>query len=194
MARVDGIKRGLKENNIDENLIKDIIGNGDIVNIIIRMDKLLNPIIVHQILDACACCTGKSTIYYKQTKKYGKEIAGKTLKEKITDLGNYNFDFGNTILNDDNTLTTGMYLKENGKYNCVCSAAIKAVTNDSASPKKGDSNDRLMPLSYCYCCAGHFRCHLQNALDIKLKTKEIVSSPINSRGEKPCKFIFDIID
>ena len=34
---------------------------------------------------------------------------------------------------------------------------------------------------------------MESLLDIKLRTKEIVSSPINSTGREPCEFIFEII-
>jgi len=55
----------------------------------------------------------------------------------------------------------------------------------------GAENDRDMPLSYCFCCAGSYRRHLQLRLGVELKTREIVSSPINSGGEKPCVIIFE---
>jgi len=32
------------------------------------------------------------------------------------------------------------------------------------------------------------------ALGVKLRLKEVVSSKANSDGEKPCEFIFEIID
>jgi hypothetical protein len=52
--------------------------------------------------------------------------------------------------------------------------------------------DRAMPLTYCLCCAGHARRHLQKLLGVTLTTREIVSSPINSRGQRPCEFIFEM--
>jgi hypothetical protein len=47
-------------------------------------------------------------------------------------------------------------------------------------------------ITYCYCCAGHFRHHYQNALGIKLKTKKVISSVLNSLGKKPCQFVYEI--
>ena len=55
------------------------------------------------------------------------------------------------------------------------------------------SEGRTMPLTYCLCCAGHCRQHLERLLGIQLKTKEVVSSPINSNGQKPCEFVLEII-
>lgn len=190
MARVYGIKKRLTEYNTDEKLIKKIISNGDLVDIITRMEKLLDPEITYQILDSCACIGEKDL--YKRSAKYNKEMADDTLKGKISQLGNLHSDFENVTLNDDNTLTAVMYIKDDGKYKCVCPATVKKdiKVGDLSSET---SDDRVMPLSYCFCCAGYFRRYLQIALDLKLKTKEIVSSPANSKGEKPCEFIFEII-
>jgi len=40
-------------------------------------------------------------------------------------------------------------------------------------------------LTYCYCCAGHFRFHYQIALDWKLVTRAVVSSALASLGAEP---------
>ena len=40
---------------------------------------------------------------------------------------------------------------------------------------------------------GHIRHHYQNILGVKLRLKEIVSSPISSNNKKRCEFLFDIL-
>ena len=50
-----------------------------------------------------------------------------------------------------------------------------------------------MPLSYCLCCAGHFRFHYEKALNVKLRVKKVVSSILNSRGKEPCVFLYEIV-
>lgn len=185
MARILGIKKKLAEQNIDEKLIKEIIGNGDLVDVIVRMEKLLDHEITYQILDSCACGTSIKEI------KGIKEIEAETLEEKInkiSHLEDYHSDW-NVNLNQDNTLTAGWVIKEKDSYACTCSTVVKSGVK--VSDLSHDS--RAMPLIYCICCAGHCRRHLQKLLNIQLKTKEIVSSPINSNGEKPCEFIFEII-
>ena len=72
---------------------------------------------------------------------------------------------------------------------CVCPAVVK----NGVKVSDIIAQSRTMPLSYCFCCAGHCRQHLQKLLGIQLNTKEIVSSPINSGGEKPCEFIFEMV-
>ena len=191
MARVYGIQKRLAQLGIDEKIAKEIIGNGDLVDIIGRMEKSLDPDTVYQILDTCACGGGRE--YIKQCEKIGKELAGKTLSEKI-DFINNDPDLTHITLNDDNTLTITMSFQGNGEYGCACSAAVKngVRVSDLASDKSAAG--RVMPLSYCVCCAGSCRRHLQLKLGVELKTKEIISSPINSRGEKPCRFILEIVE
>ncbi|HNV06113.1 MAG TPA: hypothetical protein PKH64_08340 [Petrotogaceae bacterium] len=189
MARVYGIKKKLALNNVDEKTIKEIIGNEDLVDVIGRMENLIDSDMMHEILDSCACGGGQE--FLNQCKKIGKDLAGKTLDEKIDYLNNYIFHSEKIILNRNNLLTGTFLYKENEKYKCACSAAVKKgmMVYDLTE----NTDNRTMPLSYCFCCAGSFRRHLQLQLGIELKTKKIVSSPINSRGQKPCEFIFEIL-
>ena len=189
MARVYGIKKKLSLNNVDEKIIKEIIGNEDLVDVISRMEKLLDQDMMHEILDSCACGGGQK--FLKQCKKIGKNLTGKSLDEKVNHLNNNIFDSEKIILNGNNLLTGTLLYKGNEKYKCVCSAAVKKGM--TVSDLTGYADDRTMPLSYCFCCAGSFRRHLQLQLGVEMKTKEIVSSPINSKGQKPCEFIFEII-
>ena len=185
MARVDTIKKRLPKYGINDNQIKDIVGNGDLLDVIERMESMLDSEITYQILDSCACGTSIKAI------KEIKEIKAEKLEEKIKEIAHLN-DFHsdwNVCLNKDNTITAGWIIKEKDKYACVCSTVVKNGVKVSDIPL----GDRVMPLTYCICCAGHCRQHLQKLLNIQLKTKEIVSSPINSKGEKPCEFIFEII-
>jgi hypothetical protein len=190
MARVYGIEKRLEKRNTDEKLIKEIIGNGDLINIIKRMEQSLEPEILYEILGSCACTGGKE--YLKSCEKIGKEIANKTLKEKI-DFLNKETDYIKNTFYNDNTLTNIMFQKENDRYKCYCSAAVRNGSKVSDLALKNDDLDApVMPLSYCFCCAESILLHLQLKLGIELKTKKIVSSPINSKGEKPCEIIFEI--
>lgn len=185
MARVDGLKTKLLRVGISENQVKEIIGNGDLVDITVRMDELLEPDIIYQCLDACACGTLKKEL------SGIKKIETDTLQEKIEKiplLEDYHSGW-NVVLNKDYTLTAGWAIAEKDNYSCVCSATV----NKKLKVSDLTHESRTMPLTYCLCCAGHCRRHLEKLLDIQLKTKEIVSSPINSNGKKPCEFIFEIV-
>jgi hypothetical protein len=53
--------------------------------------------------------------------------------------------------------------------------------------------DEKMPLTYCLCCAGHFRFHYQKSLGLKLRVKHVASSILHSGGNKPCVFVYEIV-
>ena len=185
MAHLPGIKTKLSKFNVDENVAKEIIGNGDLIGITERMEKLLAPDITYQILDSSACGTSKKELNAL------KEIEGETLQKKIENivsLGDFHAGW-NVILNNDSTLTAGWSIKDNESFTCVCSAAV----NKKLKVRDLSHSDSVMPLTYCVCCAGHCRKHLEKLLCLQLKTKEVISSPINSQGQKSCKFVFDIL-
>ena len=191
MARVYGIRKQLDQNNVDKKLIKEILGNGDLVEDVKRMETLLDSDLLYESLDSCACLGGKE--YLKKCEEIGKELTGKSLNEKLLHLNGKVLTSERIALNNDGTLTAVIVFRNNGQYSCACSATVcKGVKVSDLALPKSDSDGRDMPLSYCLCCAGSFRRHLQLMLDVKLKTKAIISSPINSRGEKPCEFVYEI--
>ncbi len=49
-----------------------------------------------------------------------------------------------------------------------------------------------MPREYCFCCGGHFKYHYEIMLGVKLGLIEIVSSPYDINGTKPCAFKYKI--
>ena len=193
MAKVEGIKKSLVKNGFDDKTVKEIIGSGNLINVIGRMEKTLDPETMRQILDSHACSGGKE--YCDRLKKIGREIAEKTLSEKIAHVNGISSGSEQIILNADNTLSVKWSFDNNGKYKCFCPAAVKkGVRVSDIASKSYNAGDDVMPLSYCYCCAGSGRRHLQMQLGAELKTKEIVSSPINSKGEKPCEIIFEFVE
>jgi len=191
MARVDGIKKSLLKRGFDESAIKDITRGGNLVHVIEQMEQALDVDTLREILDSHACSGGKE--YLTQMKKIGKEISDKTLCEKITHVNSISSAEENIILNKDNTLSVKWAFGNNGKYRCLCSAAVKKGIKVSDLSLSNTDSDCIMPLSYCYCCAGSGRRHLQLQLGIELRTKEVVSTPINSSGTKPCEFVFEIV-
>jgi hypothetical protein len=163
MARVYGIKKGLAQNDVDDKTIKEIIGNSNLVNVIERMENTLDSDTLYQVLDSCACGGGKE--YGERLKKIGKEIADKTLSEKIAHVNNISSDSEKIILNADNTLSVIWSFNNNEKYKCVCSAAVKTgVRVSELALGNNDVGDCTMPLSYCLCCAGSGRRHYSYSL------------------------------
>jgi hypothetical protein len=161
--------------------------DGDDLHIIIpvidKMDELLTKEQVLAVMERQGCC--KSGKRDKDCKAFAKEHADKTLAEKIALLPNIQYMMA-PQLNDDGTMTVewgkgyqnGVHT---GEATCSCGAIKKLKQPFSVSE------------TYCGCCAGHFLYHYQNALGVKLKLKKINSSPLNTNGEKPCSFTFEIL-
>ena len=154
-----------------------------IIPVINKMDELLTKEQVFAIMEQQGCC--KSGKRDKDCKAFAKEHADKPLEEKLALLSGVQYMMS-PRLNSDGTITVSYGSYQNGvhtgKTTCSCGAIKKLKQPFSVSP------------TFCGCCAGHFLYHYQNALGVKLKLKEINSSPLNTNGEKPCTFTFAIVN
>lgn len=148
-----------------------------------KMDELLTKEQCFAVMEKQGCCKGGKRD--KDCKTFGKEHKDKPLAEKLALL----FTVENMMspcLNDNNTftITWGSGYKNGvhtGNTTCSCGAIKKLKQPFTVSS------------TYCGCCAGHFLYHYQNALGVKLRLKEINSSPLNTNGEEPCSFTFEIL-
>ena len=118
----------------------------------------------------------------KDCKAFAKEHAGKSLEEKLRLISEVEYMMKPQYHDGTFIITMEGYQNgvHNGKTTCSCSMIKKLKQPFSVSP------------TYCGCCAGHFRYHYQNMLGVAVKLKEVVSSPLNTNGEKPCQFLFEI--
>lgn len=169
----------------------DVKGNNPlpIIAVIDKMDELLTKEQSLAVMEEQGCCKGGDRD--KACKEFGIAHKDKTLAEKIETMKEERlknqglFYVFPPTLNDDGTLTIqyGGYQNgvHTGKNTCSCGAIKKLKQPFSVSP------------TYCGCCAGHFMHHYQNALGVKLRLKEIISSPLNTNGEEPCGFRFEIV-
>jgi len=149
------------------------------------MDKLLTKEQCLAVMEKEGCCkAGKRDI---DCKAFAKEHVAKTLEEKLSLMSTIEYMM-TPFLNDDGTFTITMQGKatnnsvHQGKTTCSC-GAIKKLKQPFTVSK-----------TYCGCCAGHFIYHYQNALGVNLRLKEINSSPLDTNGEEPCSFTFEVID
>jgi len=140
----------------------------------IRMNISLDMETRKAVREGCACCLGGQRL------KISKSIAREndTLEERISAANEAKMVFG-----------SGVEMLENGKimvrfapegldhYRCVC------------LPKAA----KPLPITYCFCCGGHVKHHLQTALGRKLDCT-VRSSALSSGGTKPCTFTFGIED
>jgi hypothetical protein len=126
-----------------------------------------------------ACC--KSGYRLANAKQLFKEHGDKPVQERLALLGTLQY-MGKPRLNADGDIETVAVGRE-GAFGMRC----------PCWHFKGRLPEGGMPLSYCLCCAGHFRFHYESALGVRLRAKRVVSSMLNSGGEKPCAFVFEII-
>lgn len=185
-------KKSLEHHNVDSKIIAKIfdgyeeledkspkkIKKAFFTRAMQQMDDLFDDHTRYQIIDWCAC--SKSGKRDKDIKKLAKTIKDKPLHEKVKALWQVE-NMGNPLLNEDGTITTGIYYQVDDSYKCACPCLHNEPITEPISS------------TYCLCCAGHFRYHYQNALGVKLKTKNVISSPLASLGKEPCVFEFEIL-
>jgi hypothetical protein len=171
-------------NNINDGY-NDLVSSSDkrkCSTYFIRAMKILDREVAHEtkykIMDYNACCKGGKMD--KNVKEHAKKTKGLDLENKIKSMIEVPGYMGSPKLRKDGTIEAGLYDKEGEIYKCGCSTF-----------RKNKVTDLNVSLTYCLCCAGHFRYHYENGFGIKLRTKEVVSSAINSSGKKPCVFIYE---
>lgn len=139
-----------------------------------RMDALLDAGARQAVRESCACCLGG------KRQKMSAAIAKKhpTLEGRIAAANDTPFVFGHSVsLEEDGRILVRFAPDGLGRYRCVC-------LRQSEEP---------ISATYCYCCGGHVKHHLQNALGRKLACT-VRSSALVSGGTQPCAFLFDIVE
>ena len=189
MPTLKKIRDTMKKQKINGEIMEQIDFDADcnnphnIITLIDKMDKLLTKEQCLSIMEKQGCCKGGQRD--KDCKAFALEHAEKPFTEKFALMSSIQYMMS-PCLNDDGTFTITLGGYQNGvhmgKTTCSCGLIKKLKQPFSVSP------------TYCGCCAGHFLYHYQNALGVKLKLKEINSSPLNTDGEKPCKFTFEVLN
>jgi len=185
MPKIEDMLRTMEEQGIAKDIIAQFVLPStkkakptDVLGFINQMDALLSKERRYAIMQEQGCC--KHSTKAAPFRVFGETYADKTIAEKIRLM--YTLDSGHKAscrLNPDGTLAISWGSKE--KNDCPCSLAKKL-------------QPATVPLTFCGCCAGHARYTHQFAFGVKLKLKEVVSSMANSNGEKPCEFIFEIVE
>lgn len=144
-------------------------------------EKLLPGDVLAEVMLNKACC--KTGFRLQNARNLAKAHGDKPLPEKLALLGQLQYmgkpsltPFGD-ILAEHCAGTT-----RDGRLTCSC------WRFGGATPENGP-----MPLTYCLCCAAHFRFHYQKALGLTLRVKEVVSSVFHD-DSKGCSFLFEIVE
>ena len=187
MPNINKILETMRKQGINEEIIKQLpmpikgATREEVVIFIEHMDKLLSKEQCLSIMEEQGCRKNKNTA--AEHISFGKEYANKSIEEKVKLFCELDTKHkGKCELNSDGTITIGFQFGGKGNFYCPCGAVRNA-------PKPCN-----ISLTYCGCCAGHMKYLYQFSLGVKLRLKEIVSSMANSDGEKPCEFIYEIVD
>jgi hypothetical protein len=135
----------------------------------LKMDQSLDLDIRKQVRQGCACCLGGKRL------EISKAIArdNHTLGGRISAASRASLVFGHSVTEVDGEILVHFAPEGQDRYRCVC------------LPKA----EETISVTYCYCCGGHVKHHLQIALGEKLDC-EVASSALSSGGKEPCVFRF----
>jgi hypothetical protein len=139
------------------------------------MDETLDFPTRCEIRGACGCSNGGWR--EKEMRRIAREYKGKSIEERTRAIGEVKY-MGNPVLHEDGTISGGVGTE--GGFDCPCSVF------------RGWRYEEPVPFTYCLCCAGHFRYHYQIALGVKLRVKEVLSTALESKRRKPCRFVYEV--
>jgi hypothetical protein len=138
-----------------------------------RMDQLLDAPVAHAARERCACCLGGKR--HQLARAIAKEHD--SLEERVRAANETPFVFGHSVsLTEEGAVRVRFSPEGQPHYGCVC-------LRKAAGP---------VSVTYCYCCGGHVKHHLQNALGRKLEIT-VERSALASGGKEPCTFLARIV-
>jgi hypothetical protein len=185
-SRVVRLTEQLEIAKIDREIISQIMEGGEEINktakleeiadwfrgAMIKMDELLDEETRNAVRERCACCLTSRKV--KTCMKIAQENT--SLEEKIKAISDKKYICGSVTMTDNgDILACGD--EERYRNKCVCLPETK----------------KPLSITYCYCCGGHIKHHMQIALGRKLDCT-VVASPLSSGGKYPCTFRFRIIN
>jgi hypothetical protein len=182
--RIERLAKRLEEVKVKPEVIEQIMEGGkDILRktspekkaewmrgAMVRMNKLLPMTIRKTVREGCACCLGGKRL------KISNTIASENskLEERIKAANAANY-VGSITLQANGEIVARFTLQKQPPYRCYCLPQAR----------------KPLPITYCFCCGGHVKHHLQIALGRELDCTTI-SSALSSRWQKPCTFSFRI--
>jgi hypothetical protein len=190
LGAIERFRTALAESGIGEDLVRQIFAGHERTSdrsskekraefmalAMRRMDELLSAEDRHAVRDVCACSKGGWRL--KAAQAIAREHAGQSLEARLEALRQVRY-MGEPVLNKDGSITAGIGAE--GGFPCPC----PVFGGRTPAPP--------VSITYCYCCAGHFRFHYQIALGRSLVTKAVLSSSLESGGTRPCRFVYDIV-
>jgi hypothetical protein len=140
----------------------------------IRMDELLDLPTRKAVREGCACRVGRSTSKVSQAVARDND----TLEARIVAQNKLFMVFGGSVCMQENGEIMARFAPEGlERYRCSC------------IPKA----EKPISVTYCYCCGGAVKHHLQISLGLKLDCT-VLSSALSSGSNKPCIFSLRIVN
>ncbi len=137
----------------------------------LRMNKLIDFSTRKAVREGCACCLGGKRL--KTSQKIAAEQ--RSLEEKVEVINAAKY-VGHVSLQGNGEVLVRFYPEGQEHYRCVCLPQA----------------EKPLPITYCYCCGGHVKHHLQIALGRELDCTTH-SSALSSGGKLGCVFSFKIM-
>lgn len=134
-----------------------------------------------EIFEANGCC--KSGARLKASKEFRRINADLCMEDKLAKIRRAPYmNMGSPALDENGEIVVNaVRYCIDGKYACACPSVSRQPVQPASK-------------NYCYCCAGHFKFHYEIMLGCKLATAEIVSSPLDSKGNDPCVIRFAVVE
>lgn len=137
-----------------------------------RMDSLLDYETRRRVREGCSCCLGgKRREAMRAVAKEGGSIEERLEAVERAQIVPY------VRLQPDGRIVARFGPEGPATFDCPCLRQA----------------EERISLTYCQCCGGHVRRHLQTALERKLSC-EVVSSILNSGGREVCTFLLTVED
>jgi hypothetical protein len=180
--RITVLGESLRRAGIDPAIIDQIMAGGEAIRqstppekkagwlrgAMLRMDDLLDYDTRRAVRESCACCLGGKRL--ELMKAVARQYA--TLEERVRAANDAKLVCGHSVaLQDDGSILVHFMPEGRASYRCPC-------LPQAAEP---------LPITYCMCCGGHIKHHLQVALGRRLVCR-VRSSALSSGGTKPCTF------
>ena len=137
------------------------------------MDELLDYDTRTAVREGCACCLGGNKA--RTCNKIVHEFD--TLEERIKAVNDKQYICGSLILKKNGEIIAVSEPVDQYYLQCVCLPGAKAPIS----------------ITYCYCCQGYIKHHLQTALGCELEGG-IISSSLSSGGKEPCVYSFRVVN
>ncbi|MHB9031706.1 MAG: hypothetical protein ACYC6L_01535 [Anaerolineae bacterium] len=139
----------------------------------LRMEALLDNGTRIAVREGCACCLGgKRAEITRQISKLA------TFDERLAAAKDAHYVFGHDVSQLPDGRIEVLFAPEGQPpYRCVC---------------LGKEVQEPISLTYCQCCGGHIKHHLQNALGVRL-TCEPQATALSTAQAEPCRFWYTIV-